>query len=496
MAIFDTIRTKVRNFLQITENTTVTGIIIYQGTTHEVECAINDIIYRADAYEIEQMFKNLAVTSGARFWTSTPSKGLSIRKIHTGVPALIIDTHANILVSSLNTPVFEDASDAEVFAETFSEDNNQDFRELIKQADTQVLIEGDGAFKCSWDTALSDCPFWEFYPASKIEVKRTHGIITEIVFYTDICENRKKYTLKETYGKGYIVNELYRDNNKVDLTATTATAGLEERVEFGGNYVAAVYVKYWDSPKFPGRGKPLLAGKLDNIDALDEIVSQWQDAVRAGRVQKYIPEQLIPRDSNGHLVRPNPYDNQFISVRSSGGEGNDKITVVQPSISYEAFEASYVAALDRLLLGVISPSTLGIDARKLDDNATAQREREKVTGWIRIQRVDKLKYVIKQLINITLKTYANIHELQGYDDYSVEITFDEFNSPNLEETIEVLSKACPGKSIISTRTATEIIAHALNKDDEWIDAEEQRIKEESGLMITDEPALGRSDFDF
>ena len=79
MAIFDVLRNKMRNFLQITENTTVTGLIIDQATTHEVECAINDIIYRADAYEIEQMFKNLAVTSGARFWTSTPSKGLSIR---------------------------------------------------------------------------------------------------------------------------------------------------------------------------------------------------------------------------------------------------------------------------------------------------------------------------------------------------------------------------------------------------------------------------------
>ena len=495
MAIFDTLRDKMRNFLQITENTTITNLVIDQSMTREVESACYNVLYRADSYEIEQMFKNINFTGSARFWPSVPSSGLSLRKIHTAIPALIIDTHANILVSSLNNPTFEDEADGEIFNSTFSHDNNQDFTELIKEADTQVLIEGDGAFKCSWDTSLSQYPIWEFYPGSKVDINRTHNVITEIIFYTEIVENKRKYTLKETYGKGYIVNELYYENHIVDLTATKATSGLESRVEFEGNYIAAIYVKYWDNPKFKGRGKSILAGKIDNIDALDEIVSQWQDAVRAGRVQRYIPEQLIPRDTNGKLMRPNPYDNQFIAVRSSGGEGNDKITVVQPTISYDAFLSSYVAALDRLLMGIISPSTLGIDARKLDDNATAQREREKITSWVRSQRIDKLKYIIKQLVNITLKTYANVHNMQGYDDYAFDVSFDEFNSPNLEEIVEVVSKAMPGKPLFSTETATEIIAHALNKGEEWIAEEVAKIKEESGLTLTEEPALGQSDFD-
>ena len=43
----------------------------------------------------------------------------------------------------------------------------------------------------------------------------------------------------------------------------------------------------------------------------------------------------------------------------------------QPSIPHDSYLASYVTALDLCLQGVISPSTLGIDVKKLD-NAEAQ----------------------------------------------------------------------------------------------------------------------------
>ena len=55
--------------------------------------------------------------------------------------------------------------------------------------------------------------------------------------------------------------------------------------------------------------------KTDVFDAYDEVVSQWMNAVRDGRVRTYIPEELIPRDKNGgFLLNPNSFDNKFIKT--------------------------------------------------------------------------------------------------------------------------------------------------------------------------------------
>ena len=36
--------------------------------------------------------------------------------------------------------------------------------------------------------------------------------------------------------------------------------------------------------------------KTDVLDGLDEVISQWIDAIRMGRIKRYIPENLISRD--------------------------------------------------------------------------------------------------------------------------------------------------------------------------------------------------------
>jgi hypothetical protein len=78
-------------------------------------------------------------------------------------------------------------------------------------------------------------------------------------------------------------------------------------------------------------------------------------------------------------MRPNPFDNQFIKLNAVMSEDKKgQIDFVQPEILYEAFVSTYANALDMCLQGIMSPSTLGIDLKKLD-NAEAQREKEKAT---------------------------------------------------------------------------------------------------------------------
>lgn len=484
MSITDSIRNKLRDFLQITENSTITQLFVDSQMNHETEVGFNQILYRSDPYELQQAFKQLDAGMSC-FWAAVPSKNRQIRKISTRMYPSIIDRHSDILVTGMNEPDFNNPDDKTVFEDIFSDVNEQSFNDIIKKLDTEVMVCGDAAVKVTIDTAVSPFPILEVVDGAHCEPKYKRNKLNEIVFYTEYIEKKKKYTLEETYGKGYINYHLYnQDGKEVDMGTVPELDGLQD-ITFNGDYIMAIFVKYWDSPKYKNRGRNLI-NNYDAVDALDEIVSQWQDAVRRGRVNKYIPGNMIPRDMNGNLLTPNAFDNDFIATAAGGQEGNDKIETVQPDIQYDAYETTYVNRLQDLLMsGGMSPSTMGIDAKKYDDNATAQREREKITGWTRSQRIEKLSVIIPKLIDVVLRTYENMTGalVKGH---KIEASFDEFASPNFEEVVEVLNKAVPGQKLISNRTVVEMIANALNKDDKWEQEELAMIESESDTSYEDE----------
>ena len=246
----------------------------------------------------------------------------------------------------------------------------------------------------------------------------------------------------------------------------------------------AVPMKFFKSPKFENRGNSIFERKSDNFDALDEVISQWIDAIRAGRVKNYIPEDLVPKHpETGHAMRPNPFDNQFIKIGSSMKEDSkDQIDQIQADINYDAFVQSYASTLDMCLQGIISPSTLGIDLKKTD-NAEAQREKEKTTLYTRGKIINTLHEVIPLLVDTTLKVYDNMKK-RTPKDYEVSVTFGEYASPDFDSTVEVVGKA-KSYGIMSLEQAIEELY-----GDTWTDEEKalevQRIKE--GDTVIDEPA--------
>lgn len=489
------VRSSVREFLQISESSTVSSLSINQEMTHEVNVSMHKILYRVDPYETEQLFKTLNGSTG-RFWSAVPA-GPEFRKIRNDVYQLIIDTLSDIVITGLNAPEFKDKSKEEIFNEIFSDKNELNFWKLCKKAVTDVLKTGDGAFKISYDNSLSQTNdilssfTIQFYDAEFVEYVYKYGRLLEIIFYTNFKEDGHAYTLKEYYGRGYVRYELFKNKKLVSLGSCKATENLQD-FNFEGDYIMAQQVKIWESPKYEGRGKPLMDGKIDALDALDEIDSEWQDAFRAGIVKSYIPDPLIPKNKYGDEMRPNAFENKFRKVQGNLTPNSaNEITTVQPDIKYEAFLQSYVAALDRVLMGIISPSTLGIDARKLDDNATAQREREKITAWKRDQITDVLKDILPALIDKILKTYANIAGT-FIEDTDVIVEFDEYNSPGIEQKIEIVAKAIPNSQLIPWRKAAQIIF------DDLTDEEQEEIAEELKALnnpTIEEPAMYPTDYD-
>ncbi|MBB6696258.1 capsid protein [Clostridium algidicarnis] len=446
----------------------------------------NRILYRGDPSELDQFFKQSAkdMVSQSRFWAAVPSENLNIRKIHSGLPAMIAERLSDIVIADLDNIELKTEELNNLWDE-INKDNA--LNELLGTSIVETLVTGDGAFKITIDTDITEYPIIEFYSGERVDYNIKRGRLQEVLFYTNYSVKDKDYKLEEIFGKGYIRYKLYdKDGKEVPLTTVHETSELKDTT-FSGDFIMAIPLRFFKSQKFQGRGKSIFDSKSDSFDALDETISQWVDAIRDGRVQKYIPEDLVPRDvDTGHPMPPNPFDNKFIAIGSSLQEDSkNKIDMVQPEINYEAFVGTYASNLDMCLQGIISPSTLGIDLKKTD-NAESQREKEKATLYTRGKIIDTLTEVIPHLVDITLKIYDTMRNRVA-GDYEVTISFGEYASPSFDSVVETVGKAKTYGVMSIDQCVQELYG------DTWTDeqkAEEiARLKEEQGHTTVDEPPI-------
>ncbi|MPM74729.1 hypothetical protein SDC9_121718 [bioreactor metagenome] len=396
---------------------------------------------------------------------------------------MIVDRLSDIIVADIDSIELENEEENNLWEE-IRKDNK--FDEMIGDIISKVLVSGDGAFKISIDNEVSKYPILEFFDGSMVEYETNRGRLKEIKFITYYNKsNYKRYKLVEIYGKGYVRYKLYDErDNEVSLSAIEEISNLVD-VTFEGNFIMALPLMFFKSVKFEGRGKSLLDNKSDAFDALDEVISQWIDAIRDGRVQKYIPEDLVPRNpETGTLLKPNPFDNKFIAVGTSLAENaNNQIDMKQADINYLAYVESYANAVDMCLQGIISPSTLGIDLKKTD-NAEAQREKEKTTLYTRNKIVDTLTEVIPHLVEIILKTNDVLNK-KTPGEYEVSITFGEYASPSFYTVVEIVGKAKSYGIMSIEKVVDELYGDTMTDEEKTIEI--QRIKEQNGMFEAEEP---------
>lgn len=456
----------------------------------ETNAIRNRIWFRGDSNELEQLYQqNHEYADKYKFWASKCTPGMEMRKIHTGIPGLMVRILAAIVLSDMNSFDFGDGNDQQCKLWEEIEKSNK-FRKKMEKALKEVLYIGDGAFKVTIDTEVSEYPILEWFPGERVETVRKRDRVHEVIFKTPYLIKGKRYVLNERYGYGYITNELYLDGRQVDLKAIDVTAGLSD-CTFDPSVILAVPLQVYESAKYEGHGGSVFDGKLDSFDALDEAWSQWMDALRAGRSKEYIPECFLPKDPDtGETMKPNYFDNRYIKTDQDMGEGaQNKIDVEQPAIPHESYLATYCTALDLCLQGIISPSTLGIDVKKLD-NAEAQREKEKATLYTRDAIVEALQETLPEVASAAINAY-NILMGKAVEEVKVDIPFGEYANPSFESQVETLAKARPGVAIMSVEAQVEEL-YGDSKDDEWKQAEIARLKAEQGIVEMEEPGVSQS----
>lgn len=480
----DNIRRGVKSWLQI-DSASPYNIHIRETMDFETNAIRNRIWYRGDSNELEQLYGDLTEYADKyKFWSSKCSPGMEMRKIHTGIPSLIVKILASITLVDMNDFIFDRASQEQIWKEI--EKQNR-FRKKIEKALKEVLYIGDGAFKVTIDTAVSEYPILEWYPGERIEIVRLRDRVNEVIFKTSFKTKGKQYVLNERYGYGYIINELYLDDKLVDLKVLEQTKNLQDYT-FDASVILAVPLHVYESAKYEGRGGSIFDGKLDSFDALDEVWSQWMDALRAGRAKTYIPECLVPKNpETGAPLRANSFDCRFFAGDNDMSEkAENKIQTDQPTIPHDSYLASYVTALDLCLQGIISPSTLGIDVKKLD-NAEAQREKEKTTLYTRNAIVEALQEKLPELVSAAINAY-NILLKKPIEEVKVDIPFGEYANPSFESQVETMAKARPGVALMSVEAQVEEL-YGDSRDDQWKQEEIARLKAEQGIAEVEEPGV-------
>lgn len=468
-------------------------VTINEPLSHTGNVIRNRLWYRGEPSELDQFFKATASKNDkvaqSRFWAATPSENSNIRKMHSGLPSMMADRLCDIVVADIDKVQVEDHISNTIWEEISKENK---FFELVQDAITKTLVEGDGAFKISGDSNLSKYPILEFFSGDKVDYKLNRGRLTNVLFYTSYKKGTKEYVLEEDYGKRFIKYKLYLDGKEVPITSIEETSQLQD-VNYSGDYIMAIPLRFFKSPKWENRGKSLFDTKSDSFDSLDEVISQWIDAFRDGRVNTYIPECLLPRNPNtGEIIEPNPFDNRYISTGTDAGENaKNEIKKTQADIKYEAFMESYAKTLDLCLQGIVSPATLGIDLKKTD-NAESQREKEKTTLYTRGKIIDVLTEVIPQLIDLTLKVNDELSE-NTPGEYEITISFGEYSTPSFDLVVETVGKAKTLGIMSLQKCIDELYGDTMTEEEKALEI--ARIKEESGIYTIDEPSTTGEDED-
>ena len=202
------------------------NIQINEVLDFEMSAIRNRIWFRGDGNELEQMYQSMTeYTDKYKFWGSRCTPGMEMRKIHTGLPGLIIRTLTSVTLTDMNEYEFTEEKHKALWNQ-IEEDNK--FRKKMEKCLQEAMYIGDGAFKITIDTETSEYPIIEWYSGERIEIVRYKERVKEIIFKTPYADGGQKYILHEHYGYGYIKNELFKGENPVDFKTIDATKHLSD----------------------------------------------------------------------------------------------------------------------------------------------------------------------------------------------------------------------------------------------------------------------------
>ena len=421
------------------------------------------------------------------FWAISSTEG-DIKRSHSGIPRSIVDT----MTSIIRFPLIR------VGKEEIGEENEADkvLNAIIaktklksKYKNKQLplsLVEGWGCYKINWNANVSKYPSLLYYRADSVDFVYKNDEITGVIFKDWYTDGDKRLMLTETrkiVGSSLVIDsELFEVNktdseyiNRIDLESCNIPAlkNIQPHIEIENfpYLFATPSIILENTSKTGGPGRSIFTGKVDLFDDLDQCISQDSNSVRRSTVIEYFNTDFLERDPQTGLPKqPKAYDRKYTMYagqKDANGTStsNDPVQVTQPSVNFEQYSTEAVNIISRIIHGIMSPATLGIDIAKRD-NAEAQREKEKVTIFTRNAIIDAETEILRDLCTQLLCAYEFINTGKiTVKEYDISIKFSEFADDSFENKLKVLSEAYNSETISDRMYMNKLYGDTLSKDE-------------------------------
>lgn len=432
------------------------------------------------------------------FW-NVVAKEPQVKCTHSGMPKIIINTLVNVLgkpdilatrdnVVNGEIEEKEDVATNEAFKEIIE---SNDFYTVLKQdQEPYTMVIGDGVWLINIDLNIDDeNPILEFVDGRNVEFERKANRIVSVIVRKYFLNGYKGYMLTDKRStkkvKDPITNKtkkiatveyhLYELNNptstevkqEVPLDTIPETKNLESLEFHDFDFMLAVPTMYRYDKELE-RGESFFVGKLDLFDDLDQSKSQKSNVTRMSTPIDYVPEEAIDYDENGIPKKPTRFDRRYIVLKTSQnsvGQRTDKVETTQPELNFNQYNEQELEIVADILSGLMSPATLGIDlARK--DNATAQREKEKITLITRDYLVDIQSIILKRLFILALKVKDYmINPNSKPRDFNITINYPDYANPSFENKLTYLLPAFVSSGMSAEQYVNELWGDALSEEE-------------------------------
>lgn len=429
------------------------------------------------------------------FWAISSTEA-DIKRTHSGLARSIVDT----LVCIMPFPLIRVGKDDLVHKNEANEVlkkilHKNKVKAKYKQKQMPLtLVEGWGCWKINWNENRSKYPTVLYYRADSVDFVYRNDEITGIIFKDWYTDGDKRYMLTETrkiVGCNLVIeSELFEVNKtdseyivKADLEncGIAALKNVVPRIEIANCPIlfAEPSIIYEDSSKNGGPGRSIFQGKIDLLDDLDQCISQDSNSVRRSTVIEYFNTDFLERDAKTGLPKqPKAYDRKYTMYagqRTADGAStsNDPVQVTQPAVNFEQYSNEAISIISRIIHGIMSPATLGIDIAKRD-NAEAQREKEKVTIFTRNGMIDSESDILYGLCNQLLCAYELINTGKITNtEYDISIRYSEFADDSFENRLKTLSEAYNAETLSDKMYMKKLYGDTLNEEEfqeelEWL----------------------------
>lgn len=453
----------------------------------------------------EYLYKNLqnlpyTLRNGESFW-GRQIKNQGEIFVHVPIAGDIAETSANFLFSE--SPTIKIAQAHEIKANQSYKDTqsalddmlmgNGFFAKILEGAETCSAL-GGVFIKIAWDNEISPYPIPVIVQADRAIPEFKFGILSAVTFWKviDADDNGNKvFRLLERYEKGSITYKLYlgtadRLGKEVDLKSHDETKDLvdvETVDELLAVYVPNVLPNRFDRSSYLGRSD--YAGIEGLMDSLDEVFSSWVREVALAQAKLLVPESFLKDTGTGKKYNLDQMLYVKLDIDPTTLNGTSGITPQQFAIRADEFEKTALNLMDRIITSAgYSPQSFGLNIQGRAESGTALSMRERKSFATKGKKENYWGPALKRIVKLMMLVYNK--ELGGKLDVDVDVNvaFNDGVTNNLQElatSVKMISDA------MAASTDTKVRLLHPEWDEDQIQAEVERIREENGLGAVPPP---------